>query len=305
MSKLFKLKKWLTLEETTTHISNLLDEPISRSDLYKLALDGYLKLSVMFVNGAKAKRVGLVKTEDVEYKQVVPNIPDFPNGKGFHVPQNAEKPISKDYWIQKVEPKLICIGGVWDLAMIGAEVAEITNKYHQEISSHTVTIPCSTGHYLQKGDEIYQLQVRQEVVAESDEDNAPTVPYEHNDNEALSLQKMRLRLEQGPRRLPQYMVASQLADYDYILVIRTSEISRFIQSLKETSQDDKAISTNEKNSLLVLIAALCKEANVDWSQRGISTSLVAMTDLIGASLTDDTVRKILKQVPPAIESRSK
>jgi hypothetical protein len=88
-------------------------------------------------------------------------------------------------------------------------------------------------------------------------------------------------------------------------VIRTDEVTRFIQTLEDTPQEAKPLTSNEKNSLLVLIAALCKEANVDWCQRGVTTSLVAMTDLIGAPLTDDTILKILKQIPPAIESRSK
>ncbi|MBU2648362.1 hypothetical protein KKI24_26890 [bacterium] len=66
MSKLFKLKKWLTLEEAAVHISNVLDEAVTIADLLRFALDGYLTLSVDFVNHTQARKGKWVKTEDVE-----------------------------------------------------------------------------------------------------------------------------------------------------------------------------------------------------------------------------------------------
>ena len=33
MSKLFKLKEWLTLEEAANHISNVLGEPVTLADI--------------------------------------------------------------------------------------------------------------------------------------------------------------------------------------------------------------------------------------------------------------------------------
>lgn|GEM_PF-487871 len=57
-SKLFKLKEWLTVPEAARHLSNLFGEAVSEADVLRLALDGHLKLSVNFVNHAKAKRGG-------------------------------------------------------------------------------------------------------------------------------------------------------------------------------------------------------------------------------------------------------
>ncbi len=34
MSKLFKFKEWLTLDEATNHISTVLGEPVTSADLY-------------------------------------------------------------------------------------------------------------------------------------------------------------------------------------------------------------------------------------------------------------------------------
>lgn len=303
MSNFFKLKEWLTLDEAVNHFSNVLGEPITLADVYRLALDGHIKLSAQFINGAKAKRVRLVKSEDVLYKQAKPNVPDFPKGKCFNVPQNVEMQISKDYWIEKLEPDLISIDGVWDLAMIGAERADIANRYHQETSEHTVKVPMFTGHYLQKDGKTYQLQVRQERRPESSENIDSITSNNIKDNEVMSLQEMRLRMK--PRQLPQYEVASKLSDYGHVLVLRTSEVNTFIKSLEETPVQNKSSETHSKNSRLCLLATLLSELGYDWNQRGISTSLVAMTELHGTPLGSDTVRQILKEIDTAVEARKK
>jgi hypothetical protein len=46
LSKLPKLKKWLTVPETAKHLSVILNDEIVEADVLRLALDGYLKLSI-------------------------------------------------------------------------------------------------------------------------------------------------------------------------------------------------------------------------------------------------------------------
>ena len=67
MSKLLKLKEWLTLEDAVNHISKKLDETITIADLYRLALDGHLKLSLYFVNSAYGVEGKLRKSDDVKW----------------------------------------------------------------------------------------------------------------------------------------------------------------------------------------------------------------------------------------------
>ncbi len=55
-SKLFKLKKWLTIPETADHLSIVFGENVKEADVLRLALDGHLRLSVNFVNHANARR---------------------------------------------------------------------------------------------------------------------------------------------------------------------------------------------------------------------------------------------------------
>ncbi len=54
-SKLFRLKKWLTILETANHLSIMFGEEVKEADVLRLVLDGHLKLSVNFVNYAHAK----------------------------------------------------------------------------------------------------------------------------------------------------------------------------------------------------------------------------------------------------------
>ena len=102
-----------------------------------------------------------------------------------------------------------------------------------------------------------------------------------------------------------YYPSGGLDEHDYALVIRTKEITRFILSLEETPLAQKPLGSKERNSLLVLIGALCKEVDIDPEQRGVSSSLVKMTEIIGAPLTDDTIRKILSQIEGAVSTRNK
>jgi hypothetical protein len=54
-SKLFNLKKWLLVPEVARYLSILFGEEVTEADVLRLGLDGHLKLSVNFVNHAKAK----------------------------------------------------------------------------------------------------------------------------------------------------------------------------------------------------------------------------------------------------------
>jgi len=132
MSKLFKLKEWLTLEEAAKHISNLLGEEATIADLYRFALDDHLKISANFVNHANARKGKFIKAEDIKYTKV--EYDPFNNEKleiPFLMPANGETQVSDDLWI-KFENKILSIDGVWDLTMYGAEALDIEHLYQQK-----------------------------------------------------------------------------------------------------------------------------------------------------------------------------
>lgn len=49
MSKLLKLKKWLTVPEAAERLSTILEDKATEADVFRLALDGHLVLSLLFV----------------------------------------------------------------------------------------------------------------------------------------------------------------------------------------------------------------------------------------------------------------
>jgi hypothetical protein len=319
VSKLFKLKEWLTLDEAANHISTVLGEPVTLADIYRLSLDDHIKLSANFVNGAQARTGKFVKTDDVQFylmenmlfsgEKLVPPI---------SLPLNNEVQCSEDEWVA-LDKNVVSIRGLWDLTMIGSEAIDIEFYYHQETSGLEVDLTCLEGTLLRQGDVICQLQsdfddneyqqgskaakqhLEQYITSKKltdDETKKLRVEYEAERKEFLG----------GKRefeRVPSYYPSGGLDEHDYVLVVKTKEVTRFIQSLEETPPEAKPLSSKERNSLLVLLGAVCKHSDIEPSQRGIATSLVAMTELIGAPLTDDTIRKILNQIEPAIESRSK
>lgn len=60
-----------------------------------------------------------------------------------------------------------------------------------------------------------------------------------------------------------------------------------------------------QNTLLCIIAALADEAEVDPLERGAAPKIAEMTELTGAAVGADTVKKYLDMIPNAIERRTK
>lgn len=68
---------------------------------------------------------------------------------------------------------------------------------------------------------------------------------------------------------------------------------------------DKSITTTERNTLLIIIAALCDHSAVKHQERGVAQRIMEMTDEIGAHLDDQTILTALKKIPTALEARMK
>ena len=276
MSKLFKLKEWLTLEQAVNHISTVLGETVTLADIYRLSLDGHLKLSANFVNYyEKAKKVTFIKDKYVKCKKsiIFQKIPqqlkpikslkiDYDKALFPNEPINAAYPLSQGYWLEKVEPRLFSIKGVWDLTMIGNERLSIEHLYHQETSGFTVEDPYVAGVFLQQGDFICQLYTGFDS-GDLDEEGFPT---------------------------------HRLDDHEHVLVVRTKEITKFIQSLEDTPQEVKSLTSKERITLLTLVGALLKEQGINPSERGITPAIQLMVEKSGKTISENTIRKTLNQI---------
>lgn len=324
MSKLLELKEFLTLDEAVLYIAKEIHEPVSIADLYRFAFDGHVTLSVNFVNCGFGLQGKWVKSDDIEYRfKIDTNVIDPKKHYCPKSPKPNEMRVSEDEWVSwedDIEPLI----GVWDLTMKGEEAFDLKNYYHKLTSGVSVTHPYTRGILLQQGEVVCQLYKR----FESDEYNVRDLydqiypPQEiviSDIGEIIQAKASAPNNVQG-LEFTHYMFfnkiiksvmgiyfvpCSSLDEQDDVqFVIRTKELTRFIQSLEDIPLSQKPLTSLERSQYLVLIAVLCKKVDIDWKCRGITSSLICMTEQIGASLGYDTILGTLKQIEPAILSIS-
>jgi len=291
MSKLFKLKEWLTLGEAETHISNVLGESFTIADIYKFALDGHLVLSVNFVNIVKAKKITFIKKEDIKYRKVLAkNIQRIPEGAYANVPINAKYPISRECWVESIENKVESLSGVWDLPMIGTEKFSIMQLYQQEISSNIeVKVPETMSVYVKGAEETYQLQL------------LLTMEQYRELHSNLTVNGLKPKIADSALAYP----ASRLDEMDHVLVVKVKEVTRFIQSLEDTPREAKPLHDKERTTLLLLFGSMLKKANFDLNERGIVGKIRRATESNNTPVSEQTIRDLLPHLIDTIELKQK
>jgi hypothetical protein len=188
MSKLFKLREWLTVADAARYLAIAFDEEVIEADVLRLALDGHLKLSVNFVNHAWAKCGQVVPWEGTEWLLVPPlrlaktpaeNHPQVKaSARTLTCPTKLQAlldkipvderaallPIMKSIVIDdecylNLSDEVTTIEGVWDLLMIGNERLDIEHEYQNQTGGPAVTLQGLDGAFVENLDgQIYQLQ---------------------------------------------------------------------------------------------------------------------------------------------------
>ncbi|MEY8689642.1 MAG: hypothetical protein AB9M53_07165 [Leptothrix sp. (in: b-proteobacteria)] len=151
MSKLLKLKEWLTLEDAAKHLSNMFSEEVSVADLLQFCLHGHLTLSVNIINGAKAKFGKITPIEETDWTF----LPGFGDIDSIRVPNGI---LIDSNRILKPSGEVASITGIYDLPMIGGEALDVQHKYHQITGGPAVTLHCLNGVFLKLDDIYYQMQ---------------------------------------------------------------------------------------------------------------------------------------------------
>lgn len=321
MSKFFKLKEWLTLDDAVLYISKVADEPVSTADLYHFALNGDLKLSVSFVNGAYGVKGQWLKADDInnqfpyydfDTKQSRPN----PNKN----PQSNEMFVSEDDWISW-QNGVHHLTGVWDLTMQGDEALDVEDNYEQLTSGIPVTAEGFKGLLLQQGDVVCQLYkyFQSDKYKESDLYNQVYAPPEEAAYPYSKIEFMKNHPIQGldirhyaffnkirKNELEMYFVpCSRLVEQEFKFVIRTSEITRFIQSLEDTPQEAKPLHDKERTKFLLLLGSMLKKANFDLNERGIAGKIRRATESNNTPVSEQSIRDLLPSLRDIIELKQK
>ena len=76
--------------------------------------------------------------------------------------------------------------------------------------------------------------------------------------------------------------------------------------IKDNDLCNIPLSTRERNTLLSIIAVLCKEAKIDYESCAKSACIIKdLTATIGLSIGESTIESHLKRIPDALEARMK
>ena len=261
MSKLFTLKEWLTVTESARHLSRLFNEKVAESDVLRLALDGRLKLSVHFVNHAKANPGAVVGECKIEWRELPP-IED--GGKPIKYKDGLH--INGDKWV-KLEDKVVSLEGVWDLPMIGAEHLDVEHEYQRLTNGPGVTL-FNIGGVFVEGDngiicricEHYddnEYQDGSSAQLERMENYIVNEKIEKEEADALrEIHKIKRktfndRMSSLPKHERYYPAAS--LPKDGVLVVRAKNLAFFISSINKTNATDTLEDGAHSTKLLSLL----------------------------------------------------
>lgn len=317
MSKLFKLKEWLTIPDAARHLSIAFGEEVSESDVLRLALDGHLKLSVNFVNHTEARCGKIVPIDEAEYKEV-PSLNGVGTVRLYGGPTLFVE--GRKTHVIKLENTIATLAGVYDLPMIGDERLDVEHLYQQHTGGPAVTLSGLDGAFVEGKDGVIcqlqddydgneycagstaQLRELKEriVIKEIEESEAQKLLDKHKQDRAIFLKKRK------SQEKPDNFYPAGGLPQDAVLVVRTAALREFEQTVNDTpAQAEKPMATTERNTLLTIIAALCDYSAIDPAGRGAAGQLAKMSEEVGAPVTDDTIRKVLAKIPDALESRKK
>ncbi|EBV1891817.1 hypothetical protein D9P64_13510 [Salmonella enterica subsp. enterica serovar Kibi] len=156
MNKLFKLKEWLTLEETSRRLTTSLQESVSVADCLQLALDGHIKISALI---EKTKYGVLCKEDGANNDLLSGFIDSMKNNEKFtnEFIKVAETSASAYSNLAGIEFRryggIFRIGaGIYDLPMIGAERLDVLHLCSMLQNREPATFFCLEGAFLNHND---------------------------------------------------------------------------------------------------------------------------------------------------------
>lgn len=156
MNKLFKLKKWLTIQEAARRLSSSAEEVFLEADVLRLALDGELVLSVDFVNHARGRPWVRVALEDARTWTYDPALL---GGEGDTREIVDGIPINQNEILQSVKvEKPIILRGVYDLTMWGAEALDVEHMYQSLTDGPPIELMNIEGAFVRgENEELFQI----------------------------------------------------------------------------------------------------------------------------------------------------
>jgi len=274
MKKLFSLKEWVTISDAAKNLSLTFKEDLTEADILRFCLDEQLKLCIHFSNKfpAKSTKVVSIKSE------------------GFPTFDGVNSSIVGDDALSIRADEIHYLEGLYDVPMIAGNKLGIEQKYQKIIG--VGELEAEYGSVLVERDgQMFSLYSK--------------LPQEH----------LKPISEDGNGNFSVDYVKREMAKFDYIplinfpenssLVIKTKSLREFETLINLENNLEKPLATTERNSLLIIIAALLKYESIDPAGRETTSEILRMTEDLGAPVSDDTIRNVLKKIPDALDSRRK
>lgn len=333
MSKLLQFKEWHTIPETAEYLTKVLGEPIKDSDIYQLALNKKITLSVLLPEwGTYVKIANKVSSEKIEqfiqeHKDIYHNLQllmkEFPEGELERLLDQNLMPSSEieklyfkfvtypvnfiDMSFQyKREEKISKIYNIWNIALIGHSDILLKRRYYQSVNEPYEEPFIDRGIHLKSLDnnqyaELYELLTKKDLY----------VQQQVNTQIEINLEKLPLSLQKELEKEKQQqsydfvnkteleMPASELPS-GTIIIVRTESINDFIDSLNQSIKQN-TLNTREKNNILKLLALVLNSDNslknlpLDQPYK-VADILIRQAELKGYEIpSKDTIAKIIKE----------
>jgi hypothetical protein len=264
--KLPKLKRWLSVRDAADHLTKILSEPVSETDLLEFALQRQLVLSAVFVNSHLAVPYERIDKAEIGLEKV-PSINEgfvpmgkhedvFMTGDGQYLRCQCER--GKEQVLKNDFP--------YDLMMIGKETARVREMYWASIGKEVEVQDDTDCCFVGSGQEVFQLG---ELVQDG------------------------------------FLPAAELP-VESVIVVTPDALQTFEKFIGARGGDDRPQSTRQRDNMLRLIAAMAidkygydPKANKSLAPGHISE---AASDL-GFSITPETVRSYLQQGAQDLEPK--
>jgi hypothetical protein len=240
----------MTLSEAAKHLSGTCGEEIAIADILRLALDGYLQLSVNFVNQAEARLGQIVGPDDVTWIELP--LPGKNKLEGTTKIPDCLSIGNENYL--KFQEGIVSIKGVWDLPMIGSEELDVEHQYQLLTGGPEVTLVGIDGTFVKgRNGVIGQLQESYDDNEYKAGSNAQlkklqTYIASNNISQEKAEELLALHKEDRKKYLEDRASSPRHKDYypagglppDSVFVVRTEALREFEQML-----NDHAIEKNE------------------------------------------------------------
>jgi len=278
VSKLFSLKEWLSLADAAKRLSTSFGEEVTEADIIQLALEGRLRLSLQILGYVYAHRAYKKLESEVEYEEIEYTLP--PELDPSQETRIRREPIDGE--VLRIPE--FCGDG--EVLQLGTSAICFARDYpDRQIVDFPVTW-FSRPFLLQYFDHL-RLPLEEPVECATD----------------------RLLIQEKSGDIWHIESYDNFLPGDVEVVVRTQALRDLEQSFEDVSanKQDKPLSTRERDTLYKIIIGMAMRGyGHDPSAQRSSAIADIARDLeeVGLPVSDDTIRKYMKEAAALLDSKS-